>query len=92
MTNIEKLQTIESLKEWEGILKEAEAQVEALKDALKAEMSKEDVSEMPVDKYIVRWTTVTTNRIDTGLLRKQNPELAAQYTKASTSRRFTVSG
>lgn len=38
----------------------------------------------------VRWTTVTSNRLDTKTLKVKDPELAERYTVTSTSRRFTV--
>ena len=82
---------IEALHEWEEVQAEANAQVEAYKDFLKSVLTDNDLSELTAGKYIVRWTTVTTNRIDTGALRKQLPDIAKQFTKASTSRRFTVS-
>lgn len=36
----------------------------------------------------VKWTHVTTNRIDTKALKDKDPELAARYTVTSESRRF----
>ena len=82
---------IEALHEWEAVQAEATAEVEARKDALKAILTANDLEELTAGRFIVRWTTVTTNRIDTGLLKKQLPDIAKQFTKASTSRRFTVS-
>lgn len=38
----------------------------------------------------VRWTTVTSHRLDTKTLKAKDPELAERYTVTSTSRRFTV--
>lgn len=38
----------------------------------------------------VRWTTVTSNRLDTKTLKAKDPELAERYTVAATTRRFTV--
>jgi len=39
---------------------------------------------------IARWPAVQTGRVDLDALRKDHPTLAAQYTKATTSRRFTI--
>lgn len=38
----------------------------------------------------VRWTNVTSHRLDTKTLKAKDPELAEKYTVTSTSRRFTV--
>lgn len=38
----------------------------------------------------VRWTSVTSHRLDTKTLKAKDPELAERYTVTSTSRRFTV--
>ena len=36
------------------------------------------------------WKPITTSRIDTTALKKALPDLAAQFTKTSTVRRFSV--
>ena len=87
----EVLNLIHEYHEWKDVLDEAEAELEARKDALKAILTACGVDELPVDRFIVRYTSVTSNRLDTGLLKKELPDIAAKYTKASTSRRFTVS-
>lgn len=38
----------------------------------------------------VKWTEVTTRRINTKALKEKDPELADRYTVTSTSRRFTL--
>ena len=38
----------------------------------------------------VTWKTVTSSRLDTTALKKAAPELAQQFTKTTTSRRFCV--
>lgn len=83
---------IETLKELESLIKEAEAEVEALKDEIKSEMMKRDTEEMTVGKYIVRWTSVLSNRFDSTAFKKVMPDVYKAYTKQVSSRRFTVSG
>ena len=36
------------------------------------------------------WKEVTSNRLDGTSLKKELPDIAARYTKASVSRRFTL--
>jgi predicted phage-related endonuclease len=38
----------------------------------------------------VRWSAVTSRRIDTKALKEKDPELAERYTVETSSRRFTV--
>lgn len=83
---------IKELKELEKLIKEAEAEAEALKDEIKAEMLKQDTEEMKVGGYIVRWTSVLSNRFDSTGFKAVMPELYKQWTKQVASKRFTVSG
>lgn len=85
-------QQIEQIKELEEIIKEAKAEVEKLEGEIKTEMMKRNTEEMPVGKYIVRWTEVLSNRFDSTAFKRVMPELYKAYTKPSVSRRFTISG
>ena len=38
----------------------------------------------------ITWRTVTSSRIDTAALKKQLPDVAAVFTRETTTRRFTV--
>lgn len=62
MSRNELINKIEQLKEWEAILEEAQAEVETLRDCIKAQMLAEDTEELAVGAYIVRWTSVLSNR------------------------------
>lgn len=81
---------IAALKEWEALAAEAAAEIEALKDAIKREMDARGVEELEAGQYIARFTTVITNRFDTTAFKKALPEVYKAYTKASTSRRFSI--
>ena len=64
MSQNEIVSKIEQLKEWEAILEEAQAEADALRDCIKAQMLEEDTEELAVGAYIVRWTSVLSNRFD----------------------------
>lgn len=81
---------IANLKEWEELLEEAKAQVETLKDEIKAEMLTQNTEEMTAGKYIVRWTSVLSQRFDSTTFKKEHAEMYKQYTKQTSSRRFSV--
>ncbi len=81
---------IRELKELQQIIDEATAEVEAIRNAIKAEMTAQNVEEMTVDVFKVRWQTVTSNRFDTTAFKKTHADLYAQYTRPQESRRFTI--
>lgn len=83
---------IEQMKELEALIKEAEAEVEALKDELKTEMMRRNTEEMAVGKYIVRWTDVLSNRFDSTKFKRLFPNMYKDFTKEVSSRRFSISG
>ena len=83
---------IEQIKELEAIIKEAKAEVEKLEGEIKTEMMKRNTEEMTIDRYIVRWTEVLSNRFDSTTFKKLHGELYKAYTKPSISKRFTISG
>ena len=90
MTRTEIINTIEALNEWENIIEEAKAEAEALKDIIKAEMLEQDIEELEAGAYIVRWTSVLTNRFDTTAFKKTHSDMYKEYTKQISSRRFTI--
>ena len=89
---LEMISKIEQMKELEALIEEAKAEVETLKDEIKAEMLKQDTEELEAGKYIVRWTSVLSNRFDSTAFKKVMPEVYKAYTKPVSSRRFSVSG
>ena len=91
MTKNEIITKIEALNEWEALMEEAKAEVEALRDSIKAEMLERDTEELTAGQYIVRWTSILSNRFDTTSFKKQFGDLYKSFTKQSTSRRFCIS-
>lgn len=81
---------IKKLQEWEALAEEAKAEAEALKDEIKAEMLNRNTEEITAGRYICRWTSVLSNRFDTTIFKKEHAEMYKQYTKQSSSRRFSI--
>ena len=90
MTNSELIKKIEALNEWEAILEEAKNEVEAIRDEIKADMTERDLEELDLGQYIVRWTSVLSNRFDTTAFKKVYGDLYKAYTKQVASRRFSI--
>ena len=76
------------LRELQALIDEATAEAEALKDEIKLFMG--DSEELTAGEYKITWKPVTSRRLDTAALNKALPELAAQFTKTTTTRRFCI--
>ena len=76
--------------EWEAVAAEAEAEATAIRDRIKAEMLARGVEELEAGKFIVRWSSVLTNRFDTTAFKKAHGELYKDFVKQVSSRRFSV--
>ncbi len=90
MSRNELIAKIEQLKEWEAILEEANAEAEAIRDTIKAQMLAEDTEELEVGAYIVRWTSVLSNRFDSTAFKREHAELYKDFTKQVASKRFSI--
>ena len=76
------------LRQLQALIEEAQAEAEAIKDAIKAAMG--DSESIQAGEYKITWKAVTSSRIDTTALRKALPDVAERFTKETTSRRFCV--
>lgn len=90
MSTIEITFIIEALKELESLIEEAKAEAETLRDEIKTEMLNRDTEELEAGQYIVRWTSVLTQRFDTTAFKKVMPDVYKAYTKQVSSRRFSI--
>ena len=90
--SINELETrIEKMKEWEALADEAKSEAEAIKESIKIEMQERNASELSAGKYIVRWTDVVSNRFDSAAFKKVHGDLYKAFTRAVSSRRYSVS-
>ena len=46
------------------------SEAEAIRDAIKAEMLERDTEELTAGQYIIRWTSIISNRFDTTSFKK----------------------
>ena len=81
---------LKQYKELQALIEEAEAELEAIRDELKAEMENRNTEEMTVDVFKIRWTIVKSSRFDMSAFKKAMPDLARQFTRETVTRRFTV--
>lgn len=81
---------IHELRELRRMADELAAAIDTIQDAIKAEMTAAGVDVLTGSDWKAVWKPVTTSRIDTSALKKALPDLAQQFTKTSTVRRFSV--
>ena len=91
MSRNELIAKIEALAEWEAVIEEAKGEADALRDSIKQEMMERETEELSVGRYIIRWTSVVSNRFDTAAFKKTYGDLYKAFTRQSASRRFTIS-
>ena len=91
MSTTELTAQIESLRALEELIEEAKAEAETLRDAIKQEMLNRDTEELTAGQYLVRWTSVLSQRFDSTAFKKVMPDVYLAYTKQVSSKRFTIS-
>ena len=91
MSKFELLAKIELLNKYEAMTEEMKEEADKVRNSIKAEMEQREVEELIAGQYIVRWTSVLSNRFDSTAFKKVMPEIYKAYTKQVSSRRFTIS-
>ena len=91
MSKNELIAKIEALNAWEALMEDAKAEADAIRDSIKQEMLDRDVEELTAGAYIIRWTSVLSNRFDTTGFKKVYGDLYKAVTKQTSSRRFSIS-
>lgn len=81
---------VENYREAAQLIEAAQAEQEAIKEQLKAELASRGVDSMDAGLFKVRCTTVITSRLDAKALKAAAPALAAQFTKTTTTQRFSI--
>ena len=86
----------EQLEDINAEIEETQAEIDAINAEeaernAQAEMEAREVEELIAGQYIVRWTSVLSNRFDSTSFKKVLPDLYKAYTKQVSSRRFSIS-
>lgn len=82
-----KVDEIRSLKR---LIEEAEAEITGIEDEIKARMIELDTDELRGGNCKVTWRQTSSTRIDSKSLKKDLPDIAAQYSVTTSYRRFLV--
>lgn len=76
------------IAEYSRMAEEITATLDSLKDTLKKYKDENGLDHIAGAEHKASYKPVTSCRLDTTALKKDLPEIAARYTKSTTSRRF----
>lgn len=82
---------IKKLKALEERQKLLDQEIDSLKEEIKKDLEAKGTEELQVGIFIIRFTSVLSNKFDTKRFKEQYGDLYKQFTKQTASRRFTVS-
>lgn len=81
---------VRKMKKLQAKAAELDAEIKAIQDEIKAEMLTMGADELKAGEFKIRYAAVTSNRFDTASFKKMYEALYRQFTKQTTSRRFSV--
>ena len=81
---IRKLQAIEAQQQ------ELEAQADAIRAELKADLEAQGVDELKTKNFVLRWKAIISSRLDGKALKAALPDVYGQFCRSSVSHRFTI--
>ena len=90
MSNKELESKVQDLRELRRMADELAAEIEAIQDSIKAEMTAQGVDTLTGTDWKATWKAVTSTRLDTTALKKALPDVAARFSKTTSSRRFVL--
>ena len=79
---------IQELMELRRMAEEIQSEIDALQEEVKNFMGSEET--MIAGAFKVSYKSVTSSRLDSTALKRELPDIAARYTRQTTTRRFTV--
>ena len=79
---------VQELMELRRMAEELQTEIDALQEAVKNSMGSEET--MIAGAFKVSYKNITSSRLDSAALKRDLPNVAALYTKQTTTRRFTV--
>ncbi len=91
MSKNEMIALIETMNNYDELAAKAKSKADAIRKAIKEEMIRQDTEELVAGSYIVRFTSVISNRFDSTTFKRLYADLYKDFTKPVSSRRFSVS-
>ncbi len=90
MSTNELTTTAREYREIQAMIKELEAEADALKQTMIREMDARKVDALDAGEYTIRWSLYESSRLDSKALKADHADLYSAYTKRTTATRFSV--
>ena len=90
MSNQELYTIAHDLKELKLMAEQLNQEIAQLENAIKQHMEVQAIDTIVTSDVKITWKSITSTRLDTTALKKALPQVAAQFTRETTSRRFCV--
>lgn len=81
---------VKELRELRRMANELAGEIEAIQDEIKAHMTEQNADTLTGIDWKITWKSVTSKRLDSTALKKALPDVVAQFTKESVSKRFVL--
>ena len=91
MSRNEMVALIEAMNTYDEMAANAKEKADAIRETIKTEMMERDTEELIAGQYIIRWTSVLSNRFDTTGFKKVYGDLYKTFTKQTASKRYSIS-
>ena len=90
MSTLELTTTAREYREIQAMIKELEAEADALKQTMISEMDSRKLEELAAGEYTIRWSLYESSRLDSKKLKAEHSDLYAACTKRAVATRFRV--
>ena len=81
---------VKELRELRRMADDLAGEIEAIQDEIKAHMTESNTDTLTGIDWKVTWKTVTSSRLDSKALKAALPDVAKQFTRQTTARRFVL--
>lgn len=85
MSKNEMISMIETMNNYDELASKAKAKADAIREAIKEEMVRQNTEELVAGAYIVRFTNVISNRFDSTTFKRLYADLYKDFTKRQLS-------
>lgn len=81
---------VNTLRELQSTIEQLQAEAEAIRDSIKAEMVEQGAEVLNGNGWRASWKVIESSRLDTAALKKALPDVAARFTIATRTSRFVL--
>lgn len=81
---------VTELKELQRMAEDLNAEITAIQDTIKAEMTERNADEITAGAFKIRWKAILGHRLDSKALKADHAELYARYSVETVTKRFSI--